>query len=195
MQKQNIPKYMLCFDSETSGTDFSTDPQLNYQAVSWGLVVFETETFNIVDTLYVEVKFNANKYKWSKEAEKVHGLTIDHLSKNGVSEETATEEILNFLMQYFDLDRPIDVVGHNVWFDVKFLRGLLEQFGLMIKISQRYFDTSAIGTLLLGISRSDDLFDFLNLPERTEHNSLEDALITVMAMRNLKLLLNHALSQ
>jgi DNA polymerase III epsilon subunit-like protein len=97
-------------------------------------------------------------------------------------------------MQCFDLDRPIDVLGHNVWFDIKFLMGLLDQFGLMIKVSQRYFDTSAIGTLLLGISRSDDLFDFLGLPARTAHNSLEDALITVMAMQNLKMIVNHALS-
>lgn len=185
---------MLCFDSETSGTDFSTDPQKTHQAISWGFVVFETATFNVVDTLYIEVKFNANKYKWSKEAEAIHGLTIAHLNKNGLTETEAAEEILNFLMQYFDLDRPIDVLGHNVWFDIKFLTGLLDQFGLMIKVSQRYFDTSAIGTLLLGISRSDDLFDFLGLPARTAHNSLEDALITVMAMQNLKMIVNHALS-
>lgn len=177
------------------GTDFTQNPQLKYQAISWGFVIFKTETFEIVDTLYIEVKFNKNKYLWSKEAEGVHGLTQEHLAKNGITEEQAAEEILNFLMQYFDLDRTIDVLGHNVWFDIKFLHGLLDQFGLMPKINQRYFDTSAIGTLLLGISRSDDLFDFLGLPERQAHNSLEDAVITLMSMQNLKMLVNHALSQ
>lgn len=176
------------------GTDFSQNPQLKHQAISWGFVVFNTSTFEVIDTLYVEVKFNKKKYIWSAEAEKVHGLTQAYLEKNGLTEEEAAEEILNFLMKYFDLDRAVDVLGHNVWFDVKFLHGLLDQFGLMIKVNQRYFDTSAIGTLLLGISRSDDLFDFLGLPERTEHNALEDALITVMAMQNLKLIVNHALS-
>ena len=194
MQKQNLPKYMLCFDSETSGTDFSQNPHLNYQAISWGLVIFDTLTFDIIDTIYVEVKFNNKKYKWSTDAEKIHGLTQEYLQENGVTEEKAAEEILNFLLKYFDLDQAISVLGHNVWFDVKFLHGLLDQFGLMIKINQKYFDTSSVGTLMLGISRSDDLFSFLGLPERAAHNSLEDALMTVAAMQNLKILVNHSLN-
>jgi DNA polymerase III epsilon subunit-like protein len=193
--KQNIPKYILCLDSETSGTDFTQNPQKQFQAISWGFVIFETTTFNIVDTLYLEVKFNDKKYKWSAEAEAVHGLTREHLSKHGISETEAIEEIFNFLMKYFDLERSIEVLGHNVWFDIKFLQGLLEPHGMSLNISQRYFDSSAIGTLLLGISRSDTLFDFLGLPTRSAHNALEDAVMTVMALQNLKAIVDYALSQ
>jgi len=187
-------KFGLCMDWETSGASFGGDSTIDYQGLTFGAVIFNMKTFEIVDTLYVELKFDETKYKWSPEAEKIHGKTREHLAAHGVDAEVAAEELLNFIAKYIPLEEDIFFLGHNREFDVGFTKQLLNQFGVMFKLcDMRVMDTSGIGHVVFGIYKSDELFKFLGLPDRTEHNSLEDAIYTVMSCERIRMLMNSAL--
>lgn len=187
------PTFGLCIDWETSGAEWGGDSTKSYQGLTIGLVIYKTSNFEIVDTLYLEIKYDASKYKWSTEAEKIHGKTREYLAENGMSQEEAAIELMNKILEYFAPDEDILFMGHNVDFDIGFTKQLLEPFGLMFKISHRRLDTAGTAYIVLGIHKSEELFQFLGMPDRQMHNALEDAIYTVWACERMKLLMNSAL--
>jgi DNA polymerase III epsilon subunit-like protein len=187
------PTFGIAIDWETSGSEWGGDSTKSCQGISMGLVIYKTSNFEIVDTLYLEIKFDASKYKWSTDAEKIHKLSREHLAANGITQEEAAVELMNKLVQYFDPSEDILFMGHNVDFDIGFTKQLLEPFSLMFNISHRRLDTAGTAYIVLGIHRSEDLFTFLGMPERQMHNALEDAIYTVMACERMRLLMNSAL--
>jgi hypothetical protein len=134
-----------------------------FQVLSWGLIIFEMETLKEVETAYLEVKFNADDYEWTKSAENVHGLSIEHLEQN-----------------------EIMMLGHNVDFDIKGLKHLMKKFGIELKISHRKFDTVGAGWIALGVYNSNELFDVCGFSERGAHNALEDIRMTLDAARTIR---------
>lgn len=190
------PKYGLAFDSETTGAIWGDMKRTvsEYQPISWGFVIFEMETFKPVDYLYLEIKYDP-KFKWSEQAEKVHGLTIDYLEKNGITEEEAVGEIGNFLLKYFAPTEDIFPLGHNVNFDIKFLNAMMTRHQIPIKIGHRVFDTVAGGFMTFGVYNSNELFYLCGMEERKDHNALEDAIMTLDAARNIKEIFNLGLEQ
>lgn len=182
--------HAICIDWETSGSDWGKDSSINYQGISMGAVVYNTQTFEVIDTLYVEIKFDDSKYKWSAGAEAIHGLSREHLEQNGVSQTKAAELLARLIIKYFDPQKEVLFLGHNRDFDVAFTKQLLEPHGLMFKISHTHLDTSGIAYTLTGLHRSDDIFDYLKVVDKTrdKHNALDDALMTVDAARRLRLI-------
>jgi len=74
---------LLAMDCETTGLKYNADdPSGGYQAVSWGLIVANALTLKPIEEMYIEIKWNGMS-TWSQEAEQVHGLTKEHLNKNG----------------------------------------------------------------------------------------------------------------
>ena len=77
---------LLVMDCETSGLAFKNyDPSIEpdgreYQAVSWGLAVVDSTTFKVIDTLYVEIKYNGLAI-WSERAEAVHQMSKEYLEE------------------------------------------------------------------------------------------------------------------
>lgn len=175
---------VLFMDAETSGIamgcdDPSYDPELDkeYQAVSWGLVVANAQTLKPIETLYVEIKWNGESI-WSKEAQKIHGLSPAYLEQHGVSEEDACIQIAELLMKYWGPEGVVCIGGHNVaTFDKFFFKRLLNKFGLPVRFGSKTIDTNAIGFATFGTHNSDELFEVVGLPPRDpeNHNSLQDA--------------------
>lgn len=175
---------VLFIDAETSGLAYSSkDPSYDeatgetYQAVSWGMVVADAKTLKAIDKLYVEIKWNGES-TWSKEAQKVHGLSLKYLEQNGITEEEAVVEIAGLILKHWGTDGVVCLGGHNVaTFDKFFLVRLLEQFGITIKFGSKTIDTNAIGFAVFATHNSDDLFETVGLPPRDpeKHNSLVDA--------------------
>ena len=99
MTKQNTPQFGLCVDWETSGATFGGDSTIDYQGLSFGAVVFDLKTFEPVDTLYREIKYDPTKYKWTAEAQAIHGMSIEYLEENGVSQEDAAADFLEFILE------------------------------------------------------------------------------------------------
>lgn len=188
-------QYMLVADCETTGIaygcdDPSFDPSTNqyYQSVSWGLIVAETETFEPIDQLYVEIKWDG-KSVWDKEAEQVHGLTKNYLDFYGINSQEAVIEIGNLVYKYWGADKPIMLLGHNVVsFDKPFLQRLMRSEGIDLRFGNRHIDTCSIGLATFGTYNSDDLFEAAGLPKRdpSHHNALEDANYSLSAARTVK---------
>ena len=192
---------ILCLDAETSGLFFaneSSDPSFNektgesYQAVSWGMVVADFKTLEPIDQLYVEIQWNGESL-WSDKAEAVHGLSKDHLAANGCTEEEALVQIGEFIFRHFG-DTSVCTLGHNhVRFDLPFLQTLARKFGMKFKFGNRHIDTNALAAVCWEAFNSDELFDFAGLPEREQHNALEDIIYTLEAARRTRVLFNTAI--
>jgi DNA polymerase III epsilon subunit-like protein len=197
--KTGLPKRGLAIDWETTGYSKPTEVDghfvgyaKNYQGIALGAVVFDLETFNPVDTYYVEIKYDPSK-TWSDGAEKIHGLSKAHLEEHGLAEQDAAVEFMNWLLKYFMPDEEILIMGHNKDFDISFLHAFLDKFGVMPKVWYRGINTVDLGIVAFGICKSDQLFDKLGLPPRQDHNALEDALYTLEVARTIKALVNYAL--
>jgi len=189
-------KYLLVADSETSGLFMNADdPSFNpatnqtYQSVSWGMIVVDTTTLKIVDTLYVEIKWDGVSI-WSKEAQAVHGLTIKYLEENALSPEDAVVEIASLILKYWGPDNPVCLAGHNVGsFDIWFLKRLLRDHQINIKFGARVIDTNGIGFAVYNTYNSDDLFAACGVEKRAQHNALDDAKAVLRVLRTTRRLL------
>lgn len=194
---------VLFIDCETSGLAYSSpDPSYDqatgteYQAVSWGMVVANAQTLKAIDKLYVEIKWDGVS-EWSKEAQKVHGLSPAYLEKNGVTDEEAVVAIAELILKHWGTDGVVCVGGHNVaTFDLQFLRRLLKKHGIEVKFGSKTIDTNAIGFATFGTHNSDELFEAVGLPERDpeNHNALVDADYARRAVQIIRATFNQCLS-
>ena len=180
------PKLGLCFDWETSGSDCNKDSSIDYQGISLGMAIFNTRTFEVVDDFYVEIKFDESRYKWSAEAEAIHRLTRDHLAKHGVSQEEAACQVVEFIMKWMGPNPNVMVLGHNIPYDIKFMRQLLERFELMFRIHHVMLDTAGCAFIAFTTYKSDHLFDLLCDGKSDGHNALEDVFMTIEAAKNMR---------
>lgn len=188
-------KYILAADVETTGLSWlQGNPAEGHQIVSIGLIVADAETFEPIEEKYVEIKWNeqskqarAKNPRFGLEAEKVHGLTFDYLERNGLEEEDAVVEIAELIIKYWSTDVTVQLLGHNVaTFDVFFIRGLLHKHELMFKFASRMYDSHSLGAGTVGAVNSDQLFETLGFEKRANHNSLEDARMSLDAFRIIK---------
>lgn len=187
-------KYGLCIDWETTGSDFGGDSTINYQGIAFGAIIFDTETFEPVETLYREIQFDDTKYKWTDGAEKIHGLSREHLAANGVSREDALTDLLTLIMKFIGTESKIMFLGHNVDFDICFTQQLARDFGIELKIHHVKLETSGAGFITIGKYKSNDVFEFFTgIVRDGAHNALDDAMITLETVRNMRALMQAAL--
>ena len=120
-----IGKYGLCCDWETTGSDFNGNSHATYQGISFGAIIFDTNTLEEVESVYCELKFDASKYKWSKEAEAIHGLSQEYLAENGMERDEALAELLNLIVKYMGPDPgKIVFMGRSMVRNVELARNL-----------------------------------------------------------------------
>lgn len=191
-------KLCLFIDAETTGADFS--PGLvgtfeKYQAITFGLVVADTETFKEVDCLYVEMQFDGTKYQWTDGAEKIHGLSREYLQENALPRDEALAVIVEFISKYFPTAigfgaYPAGVVcigGHNVDFDIKAISQLFNDFGFALGIHHVKLETSGASFIAIGEYKSNTVFKLLGEgDDRGSHNALEDARLSLTVAKNIK---------
>lgn len=205
---QLTPDHALCIDWETSGAVFGGDSSKEYQGVAFGAVVFNTKTFEVIETLYRMVKFDAAKFKWSDEAEKIHGLSREHLAEHGVTQEDAAMDLLDLILKYWGPTNKVMFLGHNPEFDRRFTNQLTMSVNIEFSVEKTanevdghiqlhhvMLDTSAAGFITMGLFKSDLLFEAVGLEERGEHNALTDALYTVETCKRIRLLVDTALGK
>lgn len=185
------PKYGLAIDWETSGADYSDSEELikKYQGISFGAIIFDTETFEEVDSLYQEIKFDSTKYQWMMEAQAVHGISQEYLETQGTDRETALVHLMEVLIKWMG-PKPdkIMFLGHNVRFDILFTKQLFNDFGLELTPYRLNLDSSVVGYVAAGLYKSDDVFDVFADSERGDgtHNALDDCRLALTAVRNMR---------
>jgi len=203
--KQTTPQYGLCCDWETTGAIFGGDSSTVYQGIQIGAIVFHTKDFSVVEKLKLNIKFDETKYKWSEEAEKIHGLSREFLEKTGVAQEEAAAEFLNLILKYWGPDSKVMFLGHNPGFDIRFTNQLTMNVGIEFGIERQtdsdgwiqlhhvVLDTSAAGFITMGLFKSDLLFDAMGFEERGDHDALKDAEQTLQTCAIIKMLIKEAL--
>lgn len=184
----------LCIDWETSGSNFGGDSAEDYQGVSFGAVIFNTETFEPVETLYRELQFDDTKYKWSEGAEKIHGLSREHLAANGTPRDEALADLLDLILRNIGTESKIFFLGHNVDFDIDFTLQLANDFEVPLQVHHVKLETSGAAFIATGKYKSDEVFEFFTGKTRDgTHNALDDALMALEVVRNMRVMFNQAL--
>lgn len=189
-------KFLLAFDVETSGLAFGRNPAVDdrtgayYQIVSYGAAVVNSDTLEVVDTIHQYVKWNTHSV-WDKRAQAVHGLTPQFLEENGVSEDEALCNLLDFTMHHMG-PSALSLIGHNVaTFDLKFLQHLCDRLGVDVKFANKHVDTNSVGYAVFQTHNSDDLFELCGV-QRTpdKHDALQDALACVKVLQRVRKIMN-----
>lgn len=184
----------LFIDCETSGLaygsdDPSYDPVANktYQAVSFGLAVVNALTLDVIEELYVEIKWDGVSV-WDKRAQAVHGLSLEYLEENGLDEEDAVVAIASLILKYWGPESPVCLGGHNVaTFDKYFLQRLLRKHGIEVRFGSKVIDTNSIGFAVFGTHNSDDLFELVGIVRDPEnHNALDDVKACVKSVKMVR---------
>lgn len=195
MSDTNLKGYysrILVFDAETTGLCSSnvcspdTADNGYYQAISYGMIVANADTYEAIEKLYLEVKWDGISL-WSSGAEKVHGLSKEHLEQYGLDEEDAVAEIATLIYNHWG-DKVVSVCAQNPHFDIAFLDSTLKRHGIHVKFSNRRVDTSTLGAVLLGAHTSDQIFSAVGIDTRGIHNSLQDAECCLQTLRTVRML-------
>lgn len=194
---------VLAMDCETTGLCFSNnDPHHNketgeaHQAVSWGLIIADADTLEPIEELYVEIQWNDKSISQRKDspefgkiAEGIHGLSYQHLETHGISEFEAVEKIGELILKHWGPNGRIATMGHNVHtFDLPFFRDVFQRHGIELKFGSRHYDSNSLGFGTVGAFNSDDLFATVGLEERTTHNALDDAHMSLESFRRIRTL-------
>jgi DNA polymerase III epsilon subunit-like protein len=188
-------KHVLAVDCETTGLTFgSDDPSDGHQAVSWGLVVADSQSFEPIEELYVEVQWNPVSIQSRKKdpkfgtyAEKIHGLSQSYLKKNGVPELEAVSQIANLILKYWGPTNAISTLGHNVaTFDMPFLRAMFHRHNVDMRFANRHMDSFSLGVGTVGAFDSNNLFETMGNSDRTDHNALDDCKMALDAFHLVK---------
>lgn len=192
---------LLAIDCETTGLCYNSDsPVYNpkteerHQALSWGVIVANSMTLKPIEKLYTEIKWNEESLlqrqknpAFGKGAEKIHGMTFQHLEENGVDEEQAVEQIGTLILKHWGPTVSIRCLGHNVhMFDLFFMRDMFRRHGIELKFGNRHYDTNSLGFTLLTTWNSDELFEYMGFPKREDHNALDDAMMALESARRLR---------
>jgi len=191
---------ILAMDCETTGLASNCDdPSYNpktketYQSVSWGLIVADAQTLKPIEKLYIEIQWDGESV-WDKRAEKIHGLTKEHLKENGFTQSEAVEAIGSLVMKHWGPDGRIGTLGHNVaTFDLWFFKRLFRKFNIELRFGNRHVDTSTVGFVNWETYTSDALFDVVGFEERGDHNALQDAEQSLEAARITRLLFKNCI--
>jgi DNA polymerase-3 subunit epsilon len=176
---------LLFVDTETGGLN----PE-KYSLLSLGMVVWEN--MEIVDSR--ELLINDGKLSVTEEALSINKIDIEKHKKLAISSSQAIEEIFLFISKYFPNQRKITLAGHNVQFDVNFLKKFFSQNNQDFSkfFSHRIIDTSSIlyylylaGYIKQKAISSDDAFDLFEIRVKGRHTALGDAIATAELFNKL----------
>lgn len=168
---------LLLVDTETGGLDAS-----KHSIISVGMVVWEDGVLG--DTLHLTIREPEGFY--NDEALKVSGFTMDRINR-GCSPKQATWAIREFMRKNNVLWNT-DLGGHNLAFDVAFLKRLYSLAGVRYSFGHRGLDTlpvavflKACGILKVDSCSLDNLCAHYGIKIREEgapHDALQDIIAT-----------------
>ena len=173
-----FPDRILFIDTETGGLD-----PLRHSLLSIGLVVWEN--LEILDEK--EILINDGRLIATDEALSINGIDLDDHAKHALDPASAIVELNSFVRLHYNAGELITLAGHNVCFDISFLKHFLHdnniQFGRLF--SHRSIDTSSIlyylylsGKLKVKAISSSEAFEHFGITVEGRHTALGDARAT-----------------
>ena len=174
MKKSKI----LFIDTETGGLDPNS-----HSLLSLGMVVWD----NYFITSSKEIFINDGILNATEEALNINKIDLDFHKLVAISPKEAIEQIKTFIQENFNSDEKVTLAGHNINFDVNFLKKCFhnENYEFNKYFSYRTIDTSAILHYLylggvinhkaISLDQACNLFG-INIPNR--HTALDDTVAT-----------------
>jgi len=180
---------LLVIDTETGGLD----PE-QFSLLSIGLVVWDEGELGGEDEFFV----SEPDLRCDPEAMAVNAIDTDLIRRVGLTPEQAVTRLERFLDSQFPSPAiaRVSVVGHNVHFDLAFIRRLYRIAGRPIgpRFSHRFIDTAGIlqflilaGRLPEGVSDSTSAFRHFGIEfaQGERHSALADARATARLLTKL----------
>lgn len=176
---------LLFIDTETGGLDPEKHSLLSLALVVW-------ENLEIIDSQ--EFLINDGVLSATKEALAINKIDLEKHKRSAISSYKAIDEILSFINHHFPGQKKITLAGHNVHFDVSFLKAFFsknnEDFSKYF--SHRIIDTSSIlhylylsGQIGKKAVSSDDAFNLFDIKVEGRHTALGDAVATAKLFNKL----------
>lgn len=180
---------ILFIDTETGGLDPDTQSILSLGAAY-------LNAGQIIDTF--EMYIREPDIVIDEGSLAIHGIDKSWLIENGLPPRKAVDRLHSFLdsLEPGRNESRFLLGGHNVCFDIAFLKRLYRLSGDDIgrRYSHRFIDTSSIlsflihaGSLPLKTASSDEAFGYFNILTRknVRHNALTDAIATAKLYTHL----------
>lgn len=177
-------------DTETGGII----PE-KHNLLSIGLVVWD-KNCGIIDSKEWFVK--STEYIVTEKAKEINKFNLEEHQKKSLPGKFVINEILEFVYQYFDKNIAIPLIGHNVQFDINFLKYFMkcENRSFNKHFSHRSIDTysifkvlSIVGKIERNIDSSAEAFSYFGIKVSNRHSALGDCLATVELFEKLLKLL------
>jgi DNA polymerase III subunit epsilon len=185
MKNTDMEDRLLFIDTETGGLDPN-----KHSLLSLGMVVWEDN--KIVDSQ--ELLINDGQLSVTKEALSINKINIEEHKKIAIPSAQAIEKIIAFISKHFPDQRKITIAGHNVHFDVNFLKLFFSRNKKDFSkyFSHRIIDTSSIlyylylaGQIAQKAISSDAAFELFEVKVDGRHTALGDAIATAKLFTKL----------
>ncbi|MGV3539740.1 MAG: exonuclease domain-containing protein [Rufibacter sp.] len=172
-------------DTETGGLDSAVHSLLSVAFLIWENGVFLDKR---------EFHINDGKLFANPEALKINKIDLEFHKSISLSPRDALYEINIFLNKYFPLEEKITLCGHNIFFDLSFLKTFWKKnnHDFSKRFSHRYIDTSSIlhflyltGKVNSKIISSQAAFDFFKIKIQNRHSALGDVIATAELFNKL----------
>jgi len=178
---------LVVLDCETTGLEPDT-----HGLLSVGLVVWSSGV--LIDEL--EVSVHEPNMVYDPEAMEVNRIDICAHQQGGRSPVRAAESIITFLRKHYRCGERAVIAGHNVWFDVAFLKRMFDKTDVSYSevFARRIVDTASIMMYLYMADRIDSPISKLDdglrhfgvdLPPDQRHAALADSRATAMLLTKL----------
>jgi DNA polymerase-3 subunit epsilon len=192
LRHQNSSKLVI-IDTETGGIDPLKASILALAAVIW-------ENGEIRDQIELHIK--ESPIVAEPEALRINRIDLKDLTTYGLVPRAAVEQFEKFLNRSFDPQEEVVLAGHNISFDIAFLKRLYRLAGCDYpkRFSHRTFDTASVlrylnlGSVIHTTDvSSNTAFAYFNVSpsEEKRHSALADALATAHLITGLVRLLEH----
>lgn len=172
------PDKILFIDTETGGLNPSKNSLLSFALVVW-------QEFEIADSK--EILINDGILNATPEALKINGIDLEEHKKHALNAKETLKEFDDFLNLHFSYDKKITLAGHNITFDVNFLKHFLlaNNYNYSKRFSHRHVDTATIlyylylsGNIKPKAISSQDAFNLFGIKVNKRHTALGDAIAT-----------------
>jgi DNA polymerase III alpha subunit (gram-positive type) len=176
---------ILFLDTETGGLNPNKNSLLSIGLAVWhqGVVIDSTEIF-----------VNDGVLNVSEYALKVNNINLENHIRHALSPASAIDMLSNFVEMHFGKSHHVTLAGHNIGFDIAFLKCFYELNNIEFnkRYSHRAIDTSSIIQFLYhsevlkeNISSSDAAFKYFSIKVENRHSALGDAVATAELFNHL----------
>ena len=180
-----MPDKLLFIDAETGGLDPDKHSLLSLAMVVW-------EDMEIIDSL--ELLINDGILSVTEAALAINRIDIEKHKQTAIPSRQAIDEMLLFIGRHLPTQKKIILAGHNVHFDVAFLKAFFSANNKDFSefFSHRIIDTSSIlhylylsGKIKQKAISSDESFALFDIKVEGRHTALGDAIATAKLFTKL----------